>query len=126
MVTRLNIFYGLAISLIVLSCNKENSDYSSDDDLMGQWLLFKRFDGDDIDPVDYGKILTFTKDSIFKDSWVPDCDGIFSLDRDTITILRPCHDRPIRYLFKCDQRTLILTSVPSSCDEGCYDIFKRL
>ena len=119
----LYLFCVLTFALAIQSCDSDNGP---DTGLMGQWLLIQRYDGGGIDPVNDGKTITFGEDTTFKDSFLPDCNGTFFLEKDTITINRPCHDEPIRYLFSLDKNKLVLLNIPSSCDEGCYDIFKRI
>ncbi|MDC6406332.1 MULTISPECIES: hypothetical protein [Flavobacteriaceae] len=122
----MSFFMGLAMVFTFQSCNDDDGKKNQENELTGQWLLFQRFDGDGIDSIDNGKTLIFTEDGVIKDSFVPNCDGMFSIEKDTLTINRPCHDEPIRFLFKFEENNLILTSIPSTCDEGCYDIFKKI
>ena len=67
----------------------------------------------------------FTKENRFIDSFLPDCEGIFSIEKDTITIEKPCKDLPIQYIFKFEGNNLILAEFPSTCDEAVMIFIKR-
>ncbi|MFD2828299.1 hypothetical protein ACFSYG_17600 [Leeuwenhoekiella polynyae] len=121
----LNFFLGLTMAMAIQSCDNDDDGKGQENDITGQWHLYQRFDGDGIDPVDNGKTLTFTEENNFIDSFLPDCQGTFSMDNDTITIDMPCKDEPIQYVFSFEEMNLILVELPSTCDEGCYDIYKK-
>lgn len=125
-VLELNFFLGLIMVLIIQSCNNDGDGKGQENDITGQWLLFQRFDGDGIDPVINGKTLTFTEENVFIDSFLTACQGTFSMDDNTITIDMPCKDGPIQYVFSFEENNLILAEFPSTCDEGCYDIYKKI
>ena len=122
---RTELFYRIWDYFTIQSCNNEDVRTGQEHDINGTWLLYQRFDGVGINPVDNGKTLMFTKENRFIDSFLPDCEGIFSIENDTITIEKPCKDLPIQYIFKFEGNNLILAEFPSTCDEGCYDIYKK-
>jgi hypothetical protein len=133
----------LGILLSMLGCNKEEEIIPLDTtNIIGTWQLIARFDGGSPVPlreVDNGFLYEFKSDSTFSSSNTVGCryngviGGLFSLSAfqsySIITLKFLCD---IDYIVEVEKKSsfednmLILRPNNPSCDEGCYDKFKKI
>lgn len=113
------------------SCTKNNEyDRPTDDSIIGQWQLIERFDGGSPEPIqniENGEIINFKSDFSYTNSNYP-CDGSYLINSsDIIEVIIPCiSSENLLFTYRFDNESLLLNSYPSTCDEGCYDKYKRL
>ena len=121
------LLFVLPVLMMALNACDDN-DTDPKDELTGAWLLSKRFDGGSPTPIQIvqdGEIITFGQNNDFFNNKYQ-CQGGYSVQDNIIKILIPClSNDSIQYSYDFLNGDLQLTSFPSTCDEGCYDLFTR-
>lgn len=120
----------LVITTSFTSCNKnEENNINPENSIIGTWQLIERFDGGSPTPIqniENGEIIEFNLDLTYSNNTFS-CDGSYIINNSNIDILVPCISSDnLTYTFSFENKYLLMTSIPSTCDEGCYDKYKRL
>jgi len=112
----------------LVSCTK-NNDILKENSIIGTWQLVERFDGGSPNPIqtiENGEIIVFNADFSYSNNSY-DCDGSFTVNNSFVYISMPCVSvENLTYSFSFENSNLLLTNVPSTCDEGCYDKYKKI
>lgn len=123
-----NMFLILSIFFFITGCSEEEIK-QEENSINGTWQLIERFDGGSPTPnqsVENGEIITFSSDNLYSNNSYQ-CDGNYSINNSIIEISVSCITTDlIKYSFNIENNELKLTSFPSTCDEGCYDKYKRI
>ena len=123
-----NMFLIVITLLIATECS-EKEIKQQENSVYGTWQLIERFDGGSPTPnqnVENGEIITFSSENLYSNNSYQ-CDGTYSINNSIIEISIPCITSDlIKYSFSIENNELKLTSSPSTCDEGCYDKYKRI
>lgn len=121
----------LLLLTLLSNCSNKESEEPKTNTIIGKWQLIERFDGGSVAPfqsVENGEIISFDINSIYSNDTFYACDGSYTVKKEVINIHFPCinagFDIGLKYSFK--NTNLILSSTPTSCFEGCYDIYKRI
>ena len=128
MMRSIQILVLVVISLLGCSKNDEN-DIITNDSIIGQWQLIERFDGGSLEPIqniENGEIIFFKSDFLYSNSNYP-CTGNYLMNNDNIVeITVSCvSSENLLYTYDFENGYLLFNSYPSTCDEGCYDKYKR-
>lgn len=122
------ITFSVLLATLLPSCSGDNGN-NQVNSLIGEWQMIERYDGGSPQPVQHaenGKTIVFNGSGTFTDSFLENCSGTYSLSGDTITIKRSCKLENEQYRFGHENGRLRLMAIPSTCDEGCYEIYKRI
>lgn len=115
--------------VVIIEQQTEEHQVQQEDSILGTWQLFERFDGGSPNPnqsIENGEIITFWSDSLYSNSTYL-CDGKYKIDNSYIEISVKCLTSDLLvYYYSIEKGTLILSDSPSTCDEGCYDKYKRI
>ncbi len=120
----------LSIVLFIASCGEEEPQAQLDtNSLYGTWQLIERFDGGSPIPnqtVQNGEVISFSSNNSYSnDSF--ECSGTYSFNSLIIELSVPCITTGLlKYYVNIENNILKLTDYPSTCDEGCYDKYKRI
>jgi hypothetical protein len=123
-----NMFLLLSILFFITGCSEEKTEQQNNS-IYGTWQLIERFDGGSPTPnqiVENGEIIVFSSDNSYSNNTYQ-CDGNYNINNSIIEISVLCITTDlIKYSFSIENNELKLTSFPSTCDEGCYDKYKRI
>lgn len=123
-----NIYLILSVLFLFTGCNEEETK-QQENSFYGTWQLIERFDGGSPTPnqnLENGEVITFSSENLYSNNSYQ-CDGTYSINNSIIEISIPCITSDlIKYSFSIENNELKLTSSPSTCDEGCYDKYKRI
>ncbi|MDF0717701.1 lipocalin family protein [Muricauda sp. 334s03] len=120
--------FATLVLVLLFSCSSDDGK-NQVDNLIGVWQMIERHEGGSPEPfqrVKNGKTIVFSEDGTFTDSFLESCRYTYSLRDDIITIQSPCDPENKQYRFGLENGHLRLTAIPNTCDEGCYDIYKRI
>lgn len=121
-------FLLLSILFFITGCSEEKTEQQNNS-IYGTWQLIERFDGGSPTPnqiVENGEIIVFSSDNSYSNNTYQ-CDGNYNINNSIIEISVLCITTDlIKYSFSIENNELKLTSFPSTCDEGCYDKYKRI
>ena len=129
--------------LSFLACSNDENKIESEPLLFGEWQLVERFDGGSLEPnqsVENGYTFTFLQSGIVHTTHptigCPDAyeelQGVYSqnnrTDVSTVSLQLECGNEAllIDYEYSFDGEFLLLSELESTCDEGCYNKFKKV
>ena len=111
------------------SCGEEKQPEQQENSIYGTWQLTERFEGGSLIPrqsVENGEIIIFSKNNSYSGSSFQ-CDGTYNINNEIIEIMIPCTTMDtIKYAYFLENSDLKLMPYPSTCDEGCYDKYKKI
>lgn len=123
-----NMYLILSIFFFITGCSEEEKK-QQENSIYGTWQLIERFDGGSPTPnqsVENGEIITFSSDNSYSNNSYQ-CDGNYNINNSIIEVSVSCVTTDlIKYSFNIENDELKLTAFPSTCDEGCYDKYKRI
>lgn len=113
--------------LFVIGCNKTHEEEI--DSIIGEWKLTETYDGGSVIPsqnIENGHSIKFNEDYSVNATNI-DCTGSYSIEGSTLTLVFPCKTpSETNYNFNLTNNRLSLSITPSTCDEGCYDSYKKI
>lgn len=119
----------LAIIFTLVSCCQNEQDVATENSIYGTWQLFERYNGLSPLPlttIKNGEIKTFSSENKYTSSF-HDKEGKFIIKGSIIEVSIPeLTQDTIKFVFCLKDNILNLSSFPSSCDEGCYDSYRRI
>jgi hypothetical protein len=119
----------LAIIFTLFSCSENEQNIETENSIYGTWQLFERYNGLSLLPftaIENGEIKTFSSENKYKSSF-HDKEGKFFIKGSIIEVSIPeLTQDTIKFVFSLKDNILNLSSFPSSCDEGCYDSYRRI
>ena len=123
-----NMILILSMFFLITGCSEKETK-QQETSIYGTWQLIERFDGGSPTPnqnIENGEIITFSSDNLYLNNSYQ-CDGNYSINNSIIEISVSCITAElIKYSFSIENNELKLTPFPSTCDEGCYDKYKRI
>lgn len=139
-----NLILILILNASLFGCAEENSE-AQNTSIYGRWQLVEIYDGGSVKPnqtIEDGYLYVFHSNQSFSSSRITGCpndadiQGTFSLSTyqtfDILTLSIECDEQGSEqvmtdaYAYSINGNMLTLSPKESTCDEGCYEKFKKI